>query len=529
MFGCVSIILSCALFAVAGFYSKAADFMDGERAGQISNVPGRKLAGNGTTPFPKERFAFDDMEDDGCSPAYNCTAGGIPEARGICVNVGIGQQCWDVCNPKHTPHEYKVSEGAATNSAVAGLVIQVRAGMNSYVQCPPELGHGDACPLGRVCTSSMASAFNVPAGQGMCVIDENRTNSRACWDLCDEVHKPDDYQMAAEAGALERVLKFRQGGHCPSRPWWPWLLAILLTLCLLSCCVYLVLMLLKLGKKRTRGLDRGSRLDLEVAQEDALADGPHRELQTRVPPNFANDYADGYGRPQLSGSCEASLGMPLAPSYNEEEWRPPPEPPRMLDTPAAERELPSPPQPYYEEPAVRPVHNSHEEPSNRIDVYHNGMMQMGEREQFFPGSTSNRIPGLDEPNLFPNLAGSTLQQPGLPPPAEPYSIALPQHMLTVPQQPGNQPFRTATGSSPPSPSPFQTQLPPTFQTRLSAVTVPPMSGVTVPSSALTVPPSALTLPPSNITVPPVSGCSPPNSYHLRPQGSPPFFGQIGRC
>jgi len=493
--------------------------MDGERAVQISNVPGRKLAGNGTTDL-LERFAFDDVEDTGCTPAYNCTAGGIPVERGICVKVGTGQQCWDVCSPKHNPHDYEVSESAALNSAIAGLVSQVRAGMNSYVQCPPELGHEDACPLGEICTSSMASAFNVPAGQGMCVIDENRTNSRACWDMCDEVHKADDYQVGAKAGALEHVLKFRQGGLCPSTPWWPWLFAILLTLCLLGCCAYLVLMLLKLGKKRTRGLDRGSRLDLGVSQEDDLADGPHRELQTRAPPNFANEYADGYGRPQLSGSCEASLGMPLAPSYHEEEWRPPPEPPRMVDPPAAERELPPPPQPYYEEPPVRPVHNSYEEPSNRIDVHHNGVMQRGEYEQFVPGSTSHRIPGLDQPSLFPNLAGSTLQQPS-PPPAEPYAAALPQHMWTVPQQPGNQPFRIATGSSPPSPSPFQTQLPPNFQTRLSAVTLPP--------SALTMPPSALTLPPSNITVPPVSGCSPPNSYQLRPPGSPPFFGQIGRC
>jgi len=476
-------------------------------------------------PFPKEQFAFNDVLDIECTPAYNCTAGDIPVARGICVDVSGGRQCWDVCNPKHGPHDYVVSGSAKTNSAVAGLVIQVRAGMNSYVQCPPELGHGDTCSPGKGCTSTMASAFNVPARRGMCVVDENETNSRACWDMCDQVHKPDDYGVGAPDGTLERILKFRQDGLCPTTPWWPWLLAILLTLCLLGCCAYIVLMLLKLGKKRTRGLDQGSRLDVPVSQEEDLPDGPHREMQAWAPSNFPNDYADAYGRPHMSGSCDASVAVPTAPSYTEEEWRPPPEPPRMVDPHEAERELPPPPQPYYEEPAVRPFPDSQQEPSTRIDLHRDGVMQRGDYDRFFPGSTSNRIPGLDEPNLFPNLSGSHLSQPGMSVPVEPFSTVLPQHMVTAPQQPGNPPFRVATGSpvaAPVSPATFHTQLPSAFQSHLvSGVGVPPMSAVTMPSSALTVPPS-------NLTVPPMSACSPPNSYHLRPQGSPPFSGQIGR-
>jgi len=278
---------------------------------------------------------------------------------------------------------------------------------------------------------------------------------------------------------------------------------------------------------------------MQVHQEDDLVDGGHnRELNTRAPPHFANDYGDGYGPPPLSGGCDAaSMAMPMAPSYNEEEWRPPPEPPRMVDPLEAERELPPPP--HFEEPAARSVPDQQQEFSSRVDVTRDAVVQRGEQERFLPnafpnqmpGSFSNRIPGLDEPILIPSLAGSIRQAPGPPPPVEPYSTVLQPHMLATPQQLGNPPFRIATGSSaaaPPSPSPFQTQLPSHFQAQLaSQVTVPPMSAVSMPASVLTVPPSGITVPPSGISLPPVSGCSPPNSYHLRPHGSP-YYGQIGR-
>merc|ERR1712032_354920 len=106
---------------------------------------------------------------------------------------------------------------------------------------------------------------------GMCVVDEsNPENSRACWDMCDWSRKPAKYTYGAKEGAEKRIWELRQSGACPSNSWWPWIIAILLSLCLLGCCGYVIMVALRLGRKRKRNLSRGeSRLDMQaVCEED---------------------------------------------------------------------------------------------------------------------------------------------------------------------------------------------------------------------------------------------------------------------
>jgi len=315
------------------------------------------------------QLAFDDASDADCTLGRNCTGGGmVPAARGLCVTAGTAlrtiNECWDVCQPKHKPTDYVIGEDTAVNSGMSGLVAQVRAGMNSFVQCPKSLKQGDSCPPGNMCSQEMLSTYKIANDQGMCVIDERQPNSRACWDMCDSEREPVEYITGAPKGSEKRIWELRASGDCPSDSWWPWIFGIVLSLCVLGCCGYIVLVALRLGRKRQQGLSRNAgRLDRQaVCEQEETED------------------EDEDGADDSQASEDHNYDEQAACEYGSHDMGRPAEPPLLLD----ERDLPPPPP---------------------LDDRYGGP----------PRSNANLLPGMPPLALQPEHSSFSQQQPLLQP------------------------------------------------------------------------------------------------------------------
>jgi len=277
------------------------------------------------------------------------------------------------------------------NSGIAGLVVQVRAGMNSFVQCPRALKQGDSCPPGNMCSAEMHATYKIPEDQGMCVVDESQPHSRACWDMCDSEREPVEYTTGAPKGSEKRIWELRQSGDCPSNSAWPWILAIVLTLCLLGCCGYIVMVALRLGRKRKRTVSRtASRLDMQaVCEEEDGADEsqPAHWQQMTSPEQQYEDhnygppaYEDDYAACEYGSHDMRRRDLMVNPATEGHDMGPPEEPPLLLD----ERDLPPPPP-----------------------------QESGFDDRYGGSMTTRPIPGLDAPNLLlgmPPLAPQPVPQ-----------------------------------------------------------------------------------------------------------------------
>jgi len=252
----------------------------------------------------------------------------------------------------------------------------------------------------------------------MCVVDESQPNSRACWDMCDSERESVEYITGAPKGSETRIWDLRQSGDCPSNSWWPWILAIVLTLCLLGCCGYIVMVALRLGGKRKRNMSRNaSRLGMQAEDEDGADESqPSHWQQTSPqqqyedhnygPPVNQDDYADcEYGSHDIGGR-----DLMVNPMGTEGYGMGPPEEPSLL---LDERDLPPPP------------------PQESVfDDRYGG-----------PPLTNRPIPGLDAPNLL-------LGMPPMAPQPEQNSFTQQQPQQQQPQ-PQPQPLLQPTMQMPP--------------------------------------------------------------------------------
>jgi len=87
---------------------------------------------------------YDDAVDLSCKVGKHC-ATGMPEPRGACVNPGFGQtsnQCWDICNDKHSPEEYLTGD-PGFDTEFANAVRHVRSGNYMHLSCDA-LAHSEA-------------------------------------------------------------------------------------------------------------------------------------------------------------------------------------------------------------------------------------------------------------------------------------------------------------------------------------------------------------------------------------------------
>jgi len=333
-------------------------------------------------------------------------------------------------------------------------------------------------------------------------VDESEPNGRACWDMCDAGHDPEDFVVGTAEGTAQHVWEVRQRGGCPSTPWWPWFLVALIGLCLLTCCVWVFTVLFRMGRKRTRGLS----LERPNSRQEALAPEPENLEDPGPPQAVPEDYrqdSSEYGARGHSAREEYRIPEPPPMEELSRDIMPPEPMPRGM-------ELPPPPQ--AAELPFPPGRDPSMELFDRIDANHDGQITKEEYEAFFPGSTRAKIPGLDEPNiLFPNV--QPLQVPQTTAQAVPPDLlaqAMPRNMFLSPDPLGGSqpqvmtPFRMATGNS--SNPAFQTNLSPAFSTQ------PPGSA---PSSLRMQPGGLSPVPPSPLLQP-------------RPQAGQHFFTQLAR-
>lgn len=479
----------------------------------ISAAPtaGTPLAGTaeaGENTSTAEPAFYQDVEPASCTLGYNCTAGGIPIYRGICVqakNPGAGRACWDVCNPNHLAPSYNVSEvfNPVLVASTTGMIQAVRANLNPIVQCPNMLG-GDPCKPGDFCSKEWHDSFNIPEGRGMCVLDESQPNDRACWDMCDSGRRQEDYTMGTASGTGSKVGEVRGNGACPGIHWWQVLLYVLLVLLILACLVA-VAYVVKFGlnqRKRTASIDQKQR---------------HFEAEPR---DFKEDFPDMDG-PMMEAGLD---GGPYGDDPYHRDMQPPPSPPRqhenrevLLDESYGESYGPppnqEPPRGYYGEqpvaaapPEVPLMDQQHPQQQQHYMPEQSVQEPTQFEAPFYPGPTAGpspsaiggaapgiRIPGLDEPNLLGNLGHMMQQQQ-----ADAFHTQVPQSPALIPSSTqsggaGQTSFNFAPGqqallSQSVMPS-FHTQLPPMYQQ---------------------------------------TAASPPGSVQLRPPGSQQWFTQLQR-
>lgn len=183
-----------------------------------------------------------DVNSFNCEPGQGCNPNGMPRIRGLCVlpQGNIQTSCWDVCNPSHAPEDYTMTQGNSApkilNIAMAGLVEQVRLGLNPAVRCPGSLEAflGDPCPLGEFCPGGMRKAFHIKGDtRGICVASPGSLGNRACWDVCSTKQHP-DFLTGTPAGTSARVAS-AQSSNCHGLPWWAWVMIVMLIVAVLSC------------------------------------------------------------------------------------------------------------------------------------------------------------------------------------------------------------------------------------------------------------------------------------------------------
>lgn len=342
----------------------------------------------------------DDAEPAACVLGQNCTDGGIPAYRGLCVvsrNPGAGKACWDVCNPNHAPESYQVNDNTAVTMSYAGMVETVRAGLNPMVRCPNNLHGGDPCPPGEPCTYEMRRFYNIPKGRGMCVIDANKPNSRACMDMCDTRKDPSAFTFGTPAGTASTVETTR-ANVCPRMPWAVIILTFVGIVGFSSCCIGVLLWVRKTVSRRSKSrnlplssaydqeADGNPDLDSAEVMRDPLADDVR--MGSEDPSSPQNEYA----RPgRLHGEPDAAREPDLLP----------PEPPRVASSRPQESVYAQAPT---QADSMPPMFLG-SAPSSRAQVPsgfggHHGSNSRAQSGSFTPGP---RIPGLSEPNLLPNI------------------------------------------------------------------------------------------------------------------------------
>jgi len=409
----------------------------------LGNVTGRNASG--------KLYYADVPTGVACTLGKSCTDGGMPEERGLCVKSGAGSACWDVCNPGHAPRQYVVGadDDHHLNSGYAGLVAQVRAGENAYVQCPAELEQGDPCPPGESCPGAMGREAGVPEDRGICVVDSGQASDRACWDMCDGSHDPEDYILGTVVGVSNKIKRARGSGVCPGGSWLPWILVALLGLCLLACCAGLLISQ-RVARRRSRGgergvVSRGARLEEPGAGFGRMPPyhgraGLGQDLLEPTPAAAERGLSGGYGermpttpervssrrdRDRDQGVYEEEEEYRMEEGHEEEEedrmedMLPPPEPPRAV-------------QPFKEAPPAAPPPFPPEAPQpgaacpspiigggesrlfsqfSALDVTRDPMAVSRLGSQISqPGNVTQeigllgtRIPGLDEPSLLSSM------------------------------------------------------------------------------------------------------------------------------
>jgi len=341
---------------------------------------GNATANVTTTPAPAYHA---DSSPAGCTPGKSCTNGGMPAERGMCVMdaSGAGAACWDVCNPAHSPGQYRVSTNPVVTMTYKGMVETVRSGLNPIVNCPGMKG-GDPCPPGFQCPAEILSQSRVPKGQGLCVIDPNAPMSRACWDMCDFTKSVRRYTVGTAEGTATFVNGVRSS-VCPHMTWWFIALSVLGVVAVLLIIFGLGIFIRKtIAKRASKGRSRGA---VEIADKPELGEELNdRDYEQDVHPDDPTSPHNEYARAGMAYQ-EPDAGHHMNDML-------PPEPPRH-DSMHAHLEQPFMEAPFY--PDGTPGGTSRS-------------MQALAPQLYSP--TGHGIPGLTEPQNLLNLTQSALQQ-----------------------------------------------------------------------------------------------------------------------
>lgn len=245
-------------------------------------------------------------------PVQNCAAQNITSDRGICVQPLAGTyECWDVCDPGHNEsQQYQVvivppGGGNATvqamdrNKNVALMINRIRHGRNLDVSCGTAFADvSEWCKVGHRCGGdatagpTTAHAQSIPANRGICVVDPSGPYGRACWDMCNYHLIPSKY--AEGSPNAEDIVNAVRGGSdsmasCPHFNVWPWILGVLLALCIIAGIATFVMKgYARRMMKRTRALDKQPMdfdpvVDFQDARDQQL-DEAERSMESQPPP-----------------------------------------------------------------------------------------------------------------------------------------------------------------------------------------------------------------------------------------------------
>lgn len=431
-----------------------------------------------TTAAPEPPY-YQDVEPANCVLGYNCTDGGMPVYRGICVqakNPGAGRACWDVCNPNHAPAAYNSSEvyNPVLLASTTGMIQAVRANLNPIVTCPNLLG-GDPCKPGEMCGADFLTAFAVPEGRGICVLDDTQARDRGCWDMCDHRKNAVDYTMGTASGTESKIMDVRGSSACPGLQWWQILLIVLVVLLVLAC-------LAGVGYVVMFGKGRGKSHPALLKQKHGGLEAEPRDYQEEYPEmqggqmmeaggmdggSFGDDHqAQHYRGQQGGGFSEDMMAPPPSPPrqghsqsrevFLEEAYGPPPqEPPRGY---YAEQGPVSPPEQQYQHHPQQQQQYYAPDPQPLQEPVESSFYPSGAPSASMMGTTSGlRIPGLDEPNLLGHVGQMMHQQV----PTLPQSPALLSSSSNPLGSFNFAPGQQASLQQPVMPS-FHTQLPPMY-------------------------------------------------------------------
>jgi len=441
----------------------------------------RRLADNNTAPAPtQEPFKVtDDVEAANCVLGKNCSDGGMDPLRGLCVlsTSPGGKACWDVCNPKHSPQQYKVNNNAAVTMSYAGMVESVRAGLNPMVSCP-NLEGGDPCPPGDFCPAAMLAEFKILKGRGMCVIDPNQHTSRSCWDMCNFHRSVSEFTMGTPEGTGATVSATRASGICPGTPWWFYPVVGLSILAIIGCCAGLFVAVKHVGARRLR------------SRKESLVESRYNEEQ--------RDYKE-YGEPMHE---DLAGGM----SQPRESAAPPPAAHEYMMQQPQEQIYAQPPQTPASPQAQEPLAGLYDGGASR--QVQTGPPPQGMQQQFSPMgmSTPNTVPGgvgLLSPQGLDNthLTGGSMRIPGL---DEPNLLnSMPSLQVGGSEHYHQQQYRLGT-----------TQ--PATQVLQNSFQGQPVGTVGMPSFHTQVPMNYM------------AGASPPGSIQMQPGVQPGFFTTLQR-